>query len=80
MKRDRKKIMLGILQILEKESCRKTKIVYGLMINFKFAQELLEDLVARGYVDYLPITRYYGITDMGRHAMRILEAAELEWQ
>jgi predicted transcriptional regulator len=50
MRRDKLKILISILEICDKGSVNKTKIVYGSNLNFKVAGMYLNMLIREGLV------------------------------
>ncbi len=74
-------IILQILELLnEKESCKKTEIVYDINLNFKTAERYLKCLEKKGLIK---LERYnnvklYSITNRGRELYeRIKELREI---
>jgi predicted transcriptional regulator len=53
MRRDKLKILLGILEICNENGANKTKIVYGANINFKVAGVYLDMLINEGLVEVI---------------------------
>jgi predicted transcriptional regulator len=71
MRRDRLKILIGILEICDENGANKTKIVYGANINFKVAGMYLDMLINEGLVEVInPGTREkYLATEKGREML-----------
>ena len=53
MRRDKLKILLGILEICNSDGVNKTKVVYGANINFKVAGMYLDMLINEGLVEVI---------------------------
>ncbi len=51
MRRDKLKILVGILEICGGDGANKTKIVYGSNINFKVADVYLDMLIKENFVE-----------------------------
>lgn len=50
-KRDRMKIMLDVLELLSTQSSRITNIIYKCNLNYRTANELLDELIMKKYVE-----------------------------
>ncbi len=53
MRRDKLKILVGILEICDGDGANKTKIVYGSNINFKVADMYLDMLIKEDLMEVL---------------------------
>ncbi len=75
MRRDKLKILLGILEICKCEGANKTKVVYGANINFKVAGMYLDMLINEGLVEVInpgPREKYL-TTEKGREMLESLK-------
>ncbi len=71
MRRDKLKILIGILEICKNDGVNKTKIVYGSNINFKVAEKYLNMLINEGLVTVAnpgPREKYF-TTDKGKEML-----------
>ncbi len=71
MRRDKLKILAGILEICNGDGANKTKIVYGSNINFKVADVYLDMLIKEGLMDIIgPGSRgKYHTTEKGKEIL-----------
>ncbi len=53
MRRDKLKILVGILEICDGDGANKTKIVYGSNINFKVADVYLDMLIKENLMEVI---------------------------
>jgi len=75
MRRDRLKILLGILEICNSDGVNKTKIVYGANINFTVAGMYLDMLINEGLVEVInpgPREKYLA-TEKGKEMLGSLK-------
>ncbi len=72
MRRDRLKILIGILDICNGGGINKTKIVYGANINFKVAGMYLDMLINEGLMEVInPGPREkYRTTEEGKEMLK----------
>jgi predicted transcriptional regulator len=71
MRRDKLKILIGILEICNNGGVNKTKIVYGSNLNFKVAGTYLDMLIKEGLVrvtDPGPREKYF-TTEKGKEML-----------
>ena len=53
MRRDKLKVLMGILEICDGEGANKTKVVYGSNINFKVADIYLDMLIKEDLMEVI---------------------------
>jgi len=73
IRRDRMKIMLDVMELLNSQSSRITNVVYKCNLNYKTAIELLNDLIRKNYVELRKETdreNSYALTKTGREALQ----------
>jgi predicted transcriptional regulator len=72
VRRDKLRVIIGILEICDGENINKTKVVYQSNINFKIAGMYLDMLINEGLVEVInPGPREkYRTTEKGREILR----------
>ncbi len=73
MRRDRMRIMLDVMELLNERSSRITNIIYKCNLNYRTANELLDELIKKNYVQ-LRSDNYnessYSLTKAGSDALQ----------
>lgn len=72
IKRDRIRIMLDIMELLNDQSSRITNIIYKCNLNYRTANEMLDEMIRKNYVESRKDNEKgnsYSLTKIGREAM-----------
>ncbi|MCL4340552.1 MAG: hypothetical protein M1431_00425 [Candidatus Thermoplasmatota archaeon] len=73
LRRDRMRIMLDVMELLNEESSRITNIIYKCNLNYRSANELLDELIKKNYVQLRKDSEnesFYTLTKAGNDAMQ----------
>ncbi|MEM0156504.1 MAG: winged helix-turn-helix domain-containing protein [Thermoplasmataceae archaeon] len=73
VKRDRMKIMLDVLNLLQNQDSRITNIIYRCNLNYRMASDLLEEMIRKNYVQVIRNRNdppAYAVTKDGEEALK----------